>query len=143
MIENTYEDTSSLTPSLLLKAAQQKFQELREPEPNYNVSMLDVYNDDLQLNGKLIISDQIGLSLSETDFVVGEDRSYTEYITKYDANGEAIPEAVKFNKLKQLIMKTLFVTEISYSLRQDQSVTITVNPVRYSDIMLDRLVKLL
>src|SRR5574344_451788 len=143
LIENTYEDTSSLTPSLLLKAAQQKFQELCEPEPNYNVSMLDVYNDDLQLNGKLIISDQIGLSLSETDFVVGEDRSYTECIIKYNAEGEAVPEAVKFNKLKQLIMKTLFVTEISYSLRQDQAVTITVNPVRYSDIMLDRLVKLL
>ena len=40
------------------------------------------------------------------------------------AEGEAVPEAVKFNKLKQLIMKTLFVTEISYSLRQDQAVEV-------------------
>ena len=89
----------------------------------------------LQLNGRIIISDQIGISLAETDFVVGEDRSYIEY----DSNGKES----KANKLKQLLMKTLFVTEISYSLRQDQAVTITVNPVRYSDIMLDRLVKLL
>jgi hypothetical protein len=96
--------------------------------------MLDVYNDDLQLNGKLIISDQIGLSLKETDFVVGDNRSYTDIV-----NGEEN----SFNKLKQLITKTLFVTEISYSLRQDQAVTITVNPVRYSDVLIDRLVKLL
>jgi hypothetical protein len=134
LIENTYENNSALTPTLLLAAAKQKFQELREPEPNYNVSMLDVYNDDLQLNGKLIISDQIGLSLSETDFVVGDNRSYTDIV-----NGEEN----SFNKLKQLIMKTLFVTEISYSLRQDQAVTITVNPVRYGDVLIDRLVKLL
>jgi hypothetical protein len=131
IVENTYTNDSALTPQLLLKAAQNKFNELSEPEPNYNVSMLDVYNENASIRSNIEITDQIHLNTQETGFVL----EYNEY--------NALPKTINKDKLICLLNKTLFITEISYSLRTDEKVSITVNPVRYGDILIDRLAKLL
>jgi hypothetical protein len=131
IVENTYTNDSALTPQLLLKAAQNKFNELSEPEPNYNVSMLDVYNENASIRSNIEITDQIHLNTQETGFVL----EYNEY--------NALPKTINKDKLICLLNKTLFITGISYSLRTDEKVSITVNPVRYGDILIDRLAKLL
>jgi hypothetical protein len=131
IVENTYQNDSALTPSLLLKAAKNKFSELSSPEPDYSVSMLDVYNEDASIRSFIEISDQIKINTNETGYNI----EYDEY--------EKSSKKAYSNKLEELLKKTLFISEISYSLRSDGDVSVTVNPVRYSDVMIDRLAKLL
>ena len=93
--------------------------------------MLDVYNENASIRSNIEITDQIHLNTQETGFVL----EYNEY--------NALPKTINKDKLICLLNKTLFITEISYSLRTDEKVSITVNPVRYGDILIDRLAKLL
>ena len=117
IIENYYEDTTATTAELLLENARTKFELLSRPEPTYNLAMIDIYNLNNAGLNKVEITDKILL-----DSKVIEDKP---------------------GELQQLLNEQLYVSSISYNLRSDAEINLTVNPVRYDDVLLKRFVKLL
>lgn len=117
ILENIYEDSTATSSLLLLQAAQNKFLELSVPEPTYSLSMIDIYNVNGGEDNTLSITDQIHI----------EDNIIEKYPTE----------------IKYLLSKALFVSGITYTLRSDAEIQLTVNPVRYGDVLLRRLAQLL
>lgn len=117
IIENYYEDTTATTAELLLENARTKFELLSRPEPTYNLAMIDIYNLNNAGLNKIEITDKILL-----DSKVIEDKP---------------------GELQQLLNEQLYVSSINYNLRSDAEINLTVNPVRYDDVLLKRFVKLL
>lgn len=115
--ENYYEDSTSTTPELLLENARIQFEFLSKPEPNYAVSIIDIYNIDNTGLNKIEITDQISI---ESDII------------------ESKP-----NEIRRLLSEKLYVSGISHDLRSDADISLIVNPIRYDDKLIKRLVKLL
>jgi hypothetical protein len=116
-LEATYKNETATTPELLYKAASNKFQELSNPEPEYSVTAIDLKN------------------------ITGIDLYELELGDQIRIEDNAIE--TKPDELKRLLQQRLFISKIDYTLRSDDNIKLTVNPVRYDDVLLDRLVKLL
>lgn len=120
-LENTYSNSDATTSWDLYQFATWYFKKYCQPERNYNISTIDI----AQLRGytgdatKLHIGDAIELDPNEwVDDKTADDPVY--------------------NALNQY----LFISDISYNLRSDADINLTVNDVKYEDKLIKSLARL-
>lgn len=117
LLEQVYEDTISINSTELYNNAVRYFEDLSNPENQFNLSIIGVNNLKGYKGRRLEISDQIRLAAD--DFY--ED----------------------LDNLKEIIKQPLFITDISYNLRSSESIKLTVNVIKYEDKIIQRLVSLI
>ena len=117
LLEGNYSYENATNSSELLKMAQLQFKGMKEPEKGYTVSLIDT-NSLAGYRGQQLFPGQ-GILLKDAEY--------------YDENDD-IASALK---------QYLFITDISYTLRSDASISITVNAIKYQEKMLQSLVKLI
>ena len=117
ILETNYTNQDAGTPTELLTLATNYFKDLSRPERNYNISVIDA----LKLGGyngqEINIGDPIQIDAEE-------------YYDEYD-------------DVKKTLSQYLFVTDISYNLRKDTDIQLTVNSIKYQDKLIRRLAKLI
>ena len=117
ILENSYSNSTAVNAEELYVAASNYFKDKAAPEKQYNISVIDIYSLKGYNNQKIQVTDQIRLA--------GQDF--------YD----------EMDELKDLINQPLFVSEISYSLRSDGDIKLTVNVIKYQDKLIRKLVSLI
>ena len=117
ILENSYNNSTAVNAEELYIAASNYFKDKAAPEKQYNISVIDIYSLKGYNNQKIQVTDQIRLA--------GQDF--------YD----------EMDELKDLINQPLFVSEISYSLRSDGDIKLTVNTIKYQDKLIRKLVSLI
>lgn len=117
VLENSYNNSTAVNAEELYVAASNYFKDKAAPEKQYNISVIDIYSLKGYNNQKIQVTDQIRLA--------GQDF--------YD----------EMDELKDLINQPLFVSEISYSLRSDGDIKLTVNVIKYQDKLIRKLVSLI
>lgn len=117
MLEDNYTYDLATSSSELLKMAELVFKNKKEPEKEYTISLLDI-NSLSGYKGQEIFPGQ-GILLKANEY--------------YDTNDSI------YNALNQYI----FITDVSYSLRSDGDISITVNSIKYEEKLLQSLVKLI
>lgn len=116
-LEGTFEYPTATTSSELLKMAQYAFMGKSKPENNYSVSILDIFS----LKG-----------YNGEELKIG-----------YPIMIDATQYQLENINLQKAIDQYLFITDISYNLRSDVNISITVNSIKYDDKLIQKLVKLI
>lgn len=117
ILENTYTNDDATTSTDLLNMARNYFADLSYPERQYNITVIDV----AQLKGYKGQELELGDPIAVNAF---------EYYDDYDEI---------FNTLSQY----LFITDISYTLRKEGDINLTVNAIKYQDKLIRNLAKLI
>ena len=117
ILESNYSNTDAIDSQGLYLAASNYFKDLYNPERQYNITIIDVNHLKGYSGQQLRIGDPIK---------VNADEYYDEY-----------------DDVKEALKQYLFISDLSYSLRSDADIGITVNTIKYQDKLLQRLVKLI
>lgn len=116
--EQAYTNEDATTSQELLTMAQWAFKDHTQPESNYNISVIDSNTLKGYKGQELAIGDGIEVNATEL----------------YDDAGSDIYKS---------LVQYLYVTDISYDLRQDDNIQLTVNSIKYRDKVIGELVKLI
>jgi hypothetical protein len=116
--EQAYTNEDATTSQELLTMAQWAFKDYNQPESNYNISVIDSNTLKGYQGQELAIGDGIEVDATEL----------------YDDAGSDIYKS---------LVQYLYITDISYDLRQDDSIQLTVNSIKYRDKVIGELVKLI
>lgn len=116
--EQAYTNEDATTPQELLTMAQWAFKDYNQPESNYNISVIDSNTLKGYKGQELAIGDGIEVNATELYDDVGSD-------------------------IYKSLIQYLYITDISYDLRQDDSIQLTVNSIKYRDKVIGELVKLI
>lgn len=116
-LENTYENKDARSSEQLLQLAQLAFKDYSSPEKNYNITIIDAASLSGYQGQELHIGD--GILLNTSDYYDAVDETY------------------------RALNQYLFISDISYNLRQDTDISLTVNPIKYQDKLLQSIVKLI
>ena len=127
-LEESYSNENATTSEDLLLLATNAFKNKRDPERGYNISLINPAQDLLvQQNDKYSYERYEGQELKIGEgILINADDYYDTYDDIY-------------NTLSQY----LFITDISYDLRKDSDIQVTVNSIKYQDKLIQRLVKLI
>lgn len=117
ILESNYSNTDAIDSQGLYLAASNYFKDLYNPERQYNITIIDVNHLKGYSGQQLRIGDPIK---------VNADEYYDEY-----------------DDVKEALKQYLFISDLSYNLRSDADIGITVNTIKYQDKLLQRLVKLI
>lgn len=117
ILEKKYTNTSATTSEELLKMAKLAMRDYSQLEREYNISLIDASH----LRGYEGQELSIGLPIQ---------LSAEEYYDGYD-------------DIKTSLNQYLFITDLSYNLRSDSNVSITVNSIKYEDKLIRQLAKLI
>lgn len=117
ILESNYSNTDAINSQGLYLAASNYFKDLYNPERQYNITIIDVNHLKGYSGQQLRIGDPIK---------VNADEYYDEY-----------------DDVKEALKQYLFISDLSYNLRSDADIGITVNTIKYQDKLLQRLVKLI
>jgi hypothetical protein len=117
LLEKDYKNTTALDSESLLKTATYAFNDYKDIERQYSITLLDINSIKGYEGQELRIGDSIALKYTDYHNDVGEIQ----------------------DGLKQL----LFITDLSYNLRQDTDIAVTVNTIKYQDKLIQRLAKLI
>ena len=117
MLEDNYKYELATTSEELLKMSQLVFKGKKQPEKGYSVSMIDIHS----------LTGYIGQELKPGQGILLDA---SEYYDEYD-------------DLYTALSQYLFITDVSYSLRSDADISITVNSIKYQEKLLQSLVKLI
>lgn len=117
MLEDNYKYELATTSEELLKMSQLVFKGKKQPEKGYSVSMIDIHS----------LTGYIGQELKPGQGILLDA---FEYYDEYD-------------DLYTALSQYLFITDVSYSLRSDADISITVNSIKYQEKLLQSLVKLI
>lgn len=115
--EGVFEYPEATTSEELYQMAYYAFKGKSEPEINYSITVLDIYS----LKGYSGEELKIGYPILVD-------------VTEYQLDNLAAKKAID---------QYLFITDISYKLRTDVNINITVNSVKYDDKLIQKLVKLI
>ena len=115
--EQSYTNPDATTSSDLLSAAQFAFKQYTDIERQYNIQTIDLASLKGYEGQHLHIGDAIQLDADEL---------YEEY-----------------DDIKTSLLQYLFISDISYDLRNDANIQLTVNNIKYSDKVIGELVKLI
>lgn len=131
LLEDSYSNENATTSSDLYVLAKNAFKDKQEPERGYSISLIDAYNS-LLINTK-------------TDNNI---KNWTRYLGQELKIGEGILIDVEeyysdYDDIYKSLSQYLFITDISYGLRKDSDIQITVNTIKYQDKLIQRLVKLI
>lgn len=116
--EQAYTNEDATTSQELLTMAQWAFKDHLQPESNYNISVIDSNTLKGYQGQELAIGDGIEVNATEL----------------YDDAGSDIYKS---------LVQYLYITDISYDLRQDDNIQLTVNSIKYRDKVIGELVKLI
>ena len=117
MLEENYSYNLATSSSELYKMAQLIFKGKKEPEKGYSLSVIDYYS-------------LMGYHGEELKPGYGIQLNANEY---YDENDD----------IYRALSQYLFITDVSYTLRKDDDLNITVNNIKYQEKLLQSLVKLI
>lgn len=116
--EQSYTNENATSSKELLQMAQWAFKDYTEPENNYNISVIDPNTLKGYQGQELHIGDGIEINVDEI---------YND------------PHSDIYKSLIQY----LYITDISYNLRRDDDIQLTVNSIKYSDKVIGQLIKLI
>lgn len=116
--EQSYSNADATSSKELLQMAQWAFKGYTEPESNYNITVIDPNTLKGYMGQELNIGDGIE---------VDADEIYND------------PHSDIYKSLIQY----LYITDISYDLRRDDNIQLTVNNIKYSDKVIGQLIKLI
>jgi hypothetical protein len=117
ILETTYNNPDATTSQDLFTLATNYFKDLSRPERGYSISVIDAASLSGYKGQELHIGDAIQLDAEE-------------FYDEYDA-------------IKKTLSQYLFITDISYDLRKDSDIQLTVNSIKYQEKLIQRLVKLI
>ena len=117
LLEGSYTSEDATNSKDLLFLAKNAFRDLSSPERNYSLTLIDAHSLKGYIGQQLDIGDSIQLDVNE-------------YVDKY-------------GDLSQALSQYLFISDISYDLRKDNDINLTVNTIKYQDKLIQRLVKLI
>lgn len=117
ILEGTYSDSDATTPLDLFVLSSNAFKDMSQPENGYSISVIDVANIMGYSGQEITIGD--GIRIKADEFYADADL------------------------IKKALSQYLFVTDISYDLRKDSDIQLTVNSIKYQDKLIQRLVKLI
>lgn len=120
MLENTYSNEDATTSEELYTFANNYFKQYCQPERNYDVSVIDILNLKGYDSTKPLLQIGSAIQLDPNDY-------------------EQDPDSDVYNGLKQY----LFISDISYTLRKDNDIKLTVNDIKYEDKLIKSLAKLI
>lgn len=115
--EKSYENQDASTSEQLLAAAQFAFRQYCDVERQYNIQTIDLAGLKGYEGQQLQIGDAIQLDADEL----------------YEA----------YDDIKTSLLQYLYISDISYDLRNDANIQLTVNDIKYSDKVIGELVKLI
>lgn len=116
-LENVYENSNARSSKQLLNMAKLAFQDYSSPEKNYNITVIDAAALEGYEGQELHIGD--GILIKTSDYYDAVDETY------------------------RALNQYLFISDISYNLRTDTDISLTVNPIKYQDKLLQSIVKLI
>lgn len=117
LLEGTYTNDKATTSAELLRLAKLAFRDQRRPERGYTLTIHDLASLQGYHGQSLRIGDPIRLhALEYYDTLVNVSDALNQY---------------------------LFISDISYNLRSDTSISITVNSIKYQDKVMQRIVRLI
>lgn len=117
LLEGNYTNEDAIDSKDLLFLAKNAFKDLSNPERNYSLTFIDIHSLRGYEGQKLAIGDSIQLDIND-------------YIEEY-------------GDLSQALSQFLFISDISYDLRKDSDINLTVNIIKYQDKLIQRLAKLI
>lgn len=117
LLENTYSNEDATTPEELYRSSYLYFKDISQPERGYNITMINQAEIQGFKGQELKVGDSIRVNVSEY----------------YDENDD----------IQKTLSQLLFITDISYSLRSDSDLQLTVNNIKYQDKLIRRLAKLI
>lgn len=117
LLENTYSNEDATTSDELYRLSYLYFKDISQPERGYNINMINQAEIQGFEGQELQIGDSIKINVSEY----------------YD----------ECDDIQQTLSQLLFITDISYSLRSDADLQLTVNNIKYQDKLIRRLAKLI
>lgn len=116
-LEKTYENKDARSSQQLLQMAQLAFKDYTEPEKQYNITLIDAQALEGFQGQELKLGDAI--LLKPQDYYNDVDETY------------------------RALNQYLFISDISYTLRSDTDIALTVNIIKYQDKLLQSIVKLI
>ena len=116
LLEGSYKNEQASSSAQLYKEAQLAFKDKMHPEKQYNITIMDMNR---------VVGDRSLFRIGEP-IAINAQEYYDE------------PDDV-FQALSQF----LFITDISYTLRNDADIQLTVNSIKYQEKLLQQLVKLI
>lgn len=128
LLESSFSNEAATSSIELYNLATAAFKDKQTPERNYNISLIDIYNN-LQVKEN---SDNNWMKYYGQELKIG-DGILVDVDEYYDT-----PDDVY-----KTISQYLFITDISYELRKDSDINITVNTIKYQDKLIKRLAKLI
>lgn len=117
LLEDNYSYPLATTSSELLKMSEFIFKGKKQPEKNYTMSLIDINS----------LKGYVGQELFPGQGIAIDANQY------YDEDDD----------IYQALSQYLFITDVSYDLRDDASINITVNSIKYQEKLLQSLVKLI
>lgn len=128
LLEESYSNSDATTSLELYNLASTAFKDKKNPERGYNISLINPIQDlMIKNNEKYEYERYTGQELKVGEgILINADDYYDTYDDIY-------------NTLSQY----LFISDISYDLRKDSDIQVTVNTVKYQDKLIQRLVKLI
>ena len=117
LLEGNFTSDSATNSKDLLFLAKNAFKDLSNPERNYSLTFIDINS----LRGYEEQKLEIGMSIQ---------LDVNEYVEEY-------------GDLSQALSQFLFISDISYDLRKDSDINLTVNIIKYQDKLIQRLAKLI
>ena len=117
LLESSYSNDTASTAAELYFFASNAFKDMAAPERAYNIALIDTQHLKGYQGQELKIGDSIAINSGE--YYNGED------------------------DIKKSLSQFLFITDISYNLRSDSDLTLTVNSIKYQDKLIQRLAKLI
>lgn len=117
LLEGNYTNEDAIDSKDLLFLAKNAFKDLSNPERNYSLTFIDIHSLRGYEGQKLAIGDSIQLDIND-------------YVEEY-------------GDLSQALSQFLFISDISYDLRKDSDINLTVNIIKYQDKLIQRLAKLI
>lgn len=117
LLEQKYQNEDATNSLELLQMAKLAMQDFNNIEREYNITTIDTFALKGYEGQQINVGDSIALNAEEL---------YTG-----------------FDDIKESLKQYLFVTDISYTLRQDIDVNLTVNKIKYQDKMIQQLAKLI
>lgn len=117
VLENSYKNDNATTSSDLLKVAKLYFKDKMNPERGYNISIIDTASLENYDGVEIRIGDGIQVDASQ-------------YYNEYD-------------QLYKSLSQYLFITDLSYTLRDASNISLTVNSIKYEEGIIKRIAKLI
>ena len=131
LLETSYTNEHAATSAELYQMASIAFKDQIDVENSYSISLINAYKD-------LSIKKDGDQSLTTYENYRGQELKIGESILV-----DAEEYYDRRDDLQRALSQYLFITDLSYDLRKDSDISLTVNAIKYQDKLIQRLVKLI